>query len=258
VRSNGAESHGGGADIPTVSGRVAIVTGASRGIGRATALRLARRGANVVTTARSAAPLDELAAAIAGAGGSCLPVPGDASDEHDVQRTIDEAIRAFKRIDILVNNAGIGILGPLKDASVADFDQTMAANVRSVFLFSRAVITRMIAQGGGAIVNVASLAGIAAFPNTSLYNASKFAAVGMTRAMDRELREHNIKVTAICPAGVETDWAMGTGLTREQVAGLDRLSPDTVAEAILFALTQPANARVAELIVYPMSEDGHQ
>jgi len=76
--------------------------------------------------------------------------------------------------------------------------------------------------------------------------------------VDRELREHNIKVTAICPAGVETDWAMGTGLTRGQVAGLDRLSPDTVAEAIVYALVQPANARVTEVIVYPMSEDGHQ
>ena len=221
-------------DMTTASGRVAIVTGASRGIGRATALLLASHGARVVTTARSAALLNELAAAIARTGGFCLAVPGDASEEHDVDRTIEETIRVFGRIDILVNNAGIGILGPLKDASVVDFDRTIAANVRSVFLFSRAVIPRMIAQGGGAIVNVASIAGIVAFPKTSLYNASKFAVVGMTRAMDRELREHNIKVTAICPAGVETDWAIGTGLTREQVAGLDRLDPDTVAEAIVY------------------------
>jgi len=160
-----------GAGSTAVEGRVAIVTGASRGIGRATAVLLASRGASVVATARSAAPLEELTAQIAAAGGSCLPVPGDASEEGDVGRAIDETIRAFGRIDILVNNAGIGILGPLKDASVADFDRTMAANVRSVFLFSRAVIPGMIAQGGGAIVNVASIAGIAAFPNTSLYNA---------------------------------------------------------------------------------------
>ncbi len=238
--------------------RVAIVTGASRGVGRATAVLLAREGAKVVCTARTTPLLEEVAAAIAGAGGTALVAPGDASREEDVARVVGLARATWGRVDILVNNAGIGILGPLQGARTEDFDRTMAANVRSVFLYSRAVIPEMVAQGGGSIINVASISGIKAFANVGVYCASKFAVVGLTRSMDLELREHNIKVTAICPAGIDTDWAIGTGLYRDEVAKLDRLRPETVAETILFAATQPANARVTELIVYPMSEEGHQ
>jgi meso-butanediol dehydrogenase / (S,S)-butanediol dehydrogenase / diacetyl reductase len=244
--------------MTSLQGQVAIVTGASRGIGRATALLLGAQGATVVAMARSGADLEAVAAAIEEAGGTCLVVQGDASVEADVHRTVRATVERFGRVDILVNNAGIGILGPLVEMSADDFDATMAANVRSVFLFTRAVVPGMIERKRGSIVNVASISGIASFPNVSIYCASKFATIGLTRALDRELREHNIRVTAICPAGVETDWAMGTGLTREAVAGQDRLDPGTVAEAIRFALTQPPNARVTELIVYPMSEDGHQ
>ena len=239
-------------------GQVGIVTGASRGVGRATAVLLAREGVRVVCTARSAGQLEEVGAEIKAAGGTALVVPGDAAREEDVARVVDRARNEWGRVDILVNNAGIGILGPLQDASAEDFDLTMAANVRSVFLYSRAVIPGMISQGGGSIINVASISGIKAFANVGVYCASKFAVVGLTRSMDLELREHNVKVTAICPAGIDTDWAIGTGLDRDEVAKLDRLRPETVAETILFAATQPANARVTELIVYPMSEEGHQ
>ncbi len=238
--------------------QVAIVTGSSKGVGRATAVLLAREGARVVCTARTAPLLEEVAEQITRAGGTSLVAPGDASREEDVARVVGLTREAWGRVDILVNNAGIGILGPLQDARTEDFDLTMAANVRSVFLYSRAVIPGMIAQGGGSIINVASISGIKAFANVGVYCASKFAVVGLTRSMDLELREHNVKVTAICPAGIDTDWAIGTGLDRDEVAKLDRLKPETVAESILFAATQPANARVTELIVYPMREEGHQ
>lgn len=107
-------------------------------------------------------------------------------------------------------------------------------------------------------MNIASITGLKGFGGASVYAATKFATVGLSRSLDIELREKNIKVTAICPAGVETTWAFGTGLTREAVAGLDRLDPSTVAEAVIYAVKQPANARVTELVIYPMSEEGHQ
>lgn len=241
-----------------LSGRVAVVTGASRGIGRATALELARLGATVVTMARSAEPLADLSAEIRAIGSDTLAIPADAAVADDVTRVVETAVAQFGRIDILVNNAGIGILGPLSQTTVEDFDRQIATNVRSVFLFCRAVIPVMEQQGGGSIVNVASISGLKGFANASVYCATKFATIGLSRSLDIELRERNIKVTAICPAGVSTDWAIGTGLTREDVADLDRLRPETIAEAIRYVVTQPANTRVTELVIYPMIEQGHQ
>lgn len=238
--------------------RVAIVTGASRGIGRATALELARRGAAVVATARSAERLTDVVEQMRANGSEAIAVPGDAAVPGDVGRVVEAALARFGRIDILVNNAGIGILGPLSETSVEDFDLQLATNVKSVFLFCRAVIPVMERQGGGSIVNVASISGLKGFANASVYCATKFATIGMSRSLDIELRERNIKVTAICPAGVNTDWAIGTGLSREDVVDLDRLRPETIAEAIGYVVSQPANTRVTELVIYPMIEQGHQ
>ena len=241
--------------MPSLEGRIALVTGASRGIGRATVRALVAEGAKVVATARST---DALAALSKDYGESIATVPGDAGSEVDVERVVQAGLDVFGRIDILVNNAGIGILGPLAETSSADFDLQVATNFRSVFLFCRAVIPVLESRGGGNIVNIASITGLKGFGGASVYAATKFATVGLSRSLDIELREKNIKVTAICPAGVETTWAFGTGLTREAVAGLDRLDPSTVAEAVIYAVKQPANARVTELVIYPMSEEGHQ
>lgn len=241
--------------MPGLENQIALVTGASRGIGKATVAALVGEGAKVIATARSS---DALAALSDQFGSSVVVVPGDAANAADVERVVKTGVDVFGRIDILVNNAGIGILGPLADTTIADFDQQMATNVRSVFLYCHAVIPLLEAQGGGKIVNIASISGLKGFGNASVYVASKFATIGLSRSLDIELREKNIKVTAICPAGVNTDWAIGTGLTREGVAGLDRLSPSTIAEAVVYAVKQPANARVTELIIYPMIEQGHQ
>ncbi|MCL4458713.1 MAG: SDR family oxidoreductase [Chloroflexi bacterium] len=238
--------------------QVAIVTGASKGIGRAISLSLAREGAAVVCMARTKSKLDELMEQIRSFGGMAMPIPGDVTVEADVERVVSETLREFGKVDILVNNAGIGILALLGDLSTKDYDLTMDTHMKGTFLFSRAVVKSMIAQHNGYIVNIASISGLKGFARASVYCASKFAVIGFSRSLDLELREHNIKVCAICPAGVDTDWAIGTGLEKEQVAGLDRLKPETIADAVLFAVTQPKNSRVTEIIVYPMVEEGHQ
>jgi 3-oxoacyl-[acyl-carrier protein] reductase len=241
--------------MPGLENQIALVTGASRGIGKATVAALIAEGAKVVATARSA---DALAALADQFGDSVVGVPGDASSESDVEAVVKAGLDAFGRIDILVNNAGIGILGALAETSIEDFDRQVATNVRSVFLYCHAVIPVLEGQGGGKIVNIASISGLKGFGGASVYVATKFATIGLSRSLDIELREKNIKVTAICPAGVDTDWAIGTGLTREGVAGLDRLAPSTIADAVVYAVKQPANARVTELVIYPMIEQGHQ
>jgi NAD(P)-dependent dehydrogenase (short-subunit alcohol dehydrogenase family) len=239
-------------------GGVALVTGASRGIGRATAVLLAKAGMRVVATARSEDDLKSLRGEIEGAGGTVTIAPGDATCQSDVERVVATAMNAYGRIDVLVNNAGIGILGRLVDTPVEDFDRQVAANLRSVFLYSRLTVPHLIAGGGGNLVNIASISGLKGFAGASTYVATKFAVIGLSRSLDIELGPLGVKVTAICPAGVDTDWAIGTGLKREDVAKVDRLRPETIAEAVLYAIAQPANARVTELVIYPMSEGGHQ
>ncbi|MFC0528998.1 SDR family oxidoreductase [Phytohabitans kaempferiae] len=241
-----------------LDGRVAIVTGASRGIGRETAILLAAQGAHVVLTARKQAELDDVVAKIQAAGGAASAVPGDASSPTDVTRVVEHARAVPGRLDILVNNAGVGILGPLAAMSVEDFDTQMAINVRSVFLYTRALIPILEKLGGGNIVNVASISGLAGFAGASAYSATKWATVGLSRGLDKELSPKGIKVTAVCPAGVDTTWAFNTGIDPAEVANVERLKPQTVAESIAFAINQPANARLTELVVYPMSENGHQ
>lgn len=242
------------ADNKDLLGRVAIVTGASRGIGRAIALALAARGATLVVTARSKSLLDELASEIRGQGGQAVPVVGDVGDAKDVRRVVQVATRDFDRVDIMVNNAGVGVLAPVTEITDDDFSSMMNSNFVGTFLYSREVVPIMTRQGGGMIVNIASISGLKGFANATVYCASKFATIGFARALDLEVREKNIKVVSICPAGVDTDWAIGSGKVR--TPGL--LSPDTVADAVIYAVTQPENCRVPEIILYPMSEEGHQ
>jgi len=244
--------------MSSLTGRVALVTGASRGIGRATAELLAAQGAHVVLTSRNQADLDAVADAIRQAGGAATAVAADVADVDQMERVFAAAEAVDGRFDILVNNAGIGILGRLTTMTDEDFDDQVRSNVRSVFVGCRRMVPVLERLGGGNIVNVASISGLVGMAGASVYSMTKWATVGLSRALDKELSPSGIKVTAICPAGVETTWAFGTGIDPAAVADADRLAPSTIAESILFAINQPANARVSELVVYPMSENSYQ
>ncbi len=219
-----------------LEGKVAIITGASAGIGQASARALAREGARLVLTSRRP---DRLAALIEEArsfGGDGLAVVGDAREEATALKTVDAA-KAFGRIDILINNVGVGNYKKLVDTSLDDYVQMMDVNVRSTFLFTRHVAPIMVEQGEGLILMVSSMAGVYGFPGEAVYCATKFAQVGFAQGLDKELRPHGIKVGTINPGGVKTEFAIGKGRTEAGVAQSDMLEADDVAAAIHFACT---------------------
>jgi 3-oxoacyl-[acyl-carrier protein] reductase len=185
--------------------RVVIVTGASSGLGAAVARRFAAQGDTVVLTARRADRLRSIADEInhsAKREDAALWLAGDAARQETAEAVVALAIQRFGRVDVLVNNAGLGRYCALVDTTAEQYDELMDANVRSGFVFSRAVVPPMIAQESGTIVFISSVAGLAGAPNEAVYCASKFAQVGMAQALDAELRKHGIKVQAICPGGI--------------------------------------------------------
>jgi 3-oxoacyl-[acyl-carrier protein] reductase len=237
-----------------LDGKVAIITGASAGIGRAAALALAREGARLVLTARRQERLERLASEVRPFGAEPVITVGDARQEQTAERTIEAALKAFGRIDILVNNAGVGKYKSLVDTSADDYDEMMDANMRSTFLFSRRAAPVMLEQKDGLILMIASMAGVYGFAGEATYCATKFAQVGFAQGLDNELRPHGIKVGVICPGGVKTEFAIGHGRTEAGVAGSAMLAADDVAEAVLFACTQPRGARIIEIQMRTMAE----
>jgi 3-oxoacyl-[acyl-carrier protein] reductase len=237
-----------------LSGKVALITGASAGIGYATGLALAEAGADLVLTARRKERLDQLAAAANAHGVRATIVVGDATQEETAVACVAAATREFGRLDILINNVGIGNYKNLVDTTAADYDEMMDANVRSTFLFARHAVPPMIAQQSGTLLMVSSMAGIYGFANQAVYCATKFAQVGFAQSLDKELRPHGIKVGVICPGGVKTEFALGKGRTPESVAASGMLDPADVAAAILLACTQSPKARIIEVQLRTMDE----
>ena len=237
-----------------LAGKVALITGASSGIGRASALALAQEGAHLVITARRENRLQELAAAIQTTGGLSALILGDASEEETAQRCVTAAVQTFGRLDILINNVGVGNYKNLVDTSAAEYDEMMDSNVRSTFLFTRHAVPVMIKQASGTILMISSMAGLYGFPGEAVYCATKFAQVGFAQALDKELRPHGIKVGVICPGGVKTEFALGKGRTEQGVATSGMLEPEDVASAVLLACTQGPNARIIEVQMRTMNE----
>ncbi len=231
-------------------GKVAIITGASSGLGRSTAAALSTAGAYTVLIARRAEPLQQLAQTLH----NSVPIPGDAADPATAQQACEAALRTFGGIDILVNNAGIGNYKTFAETTLQDFDTMMHTNVRSGFVFSQAVLPTLLQQRSGNIVFVSSVAGLVGVSNESIYCASKFAQVGFGQALAEELHPYGIKVTVLCPGGIKTEFAVGNGRTEQSVQDSTMMNPDDTAASILFAVTQPANVRVTQMTVRHMGK----
>jgi NADP-dependent 3-hydroxy acid dehydrogenase YdfG len=231
-----------------LAGKVAVVTGASRGIGASVARALAAQGARLGLASRSG---DDLGIADA------VALPTDVRDRAQVQALVDATVERHGGLDILVANAGVGAYGPLVDLDPAHLDEMIDTNVKGVLYAAAAAVPHLIARGGGDLVSVASEAGRRGLPNEAVYCASKFAQVGFTRALDHELRPHGIRCTNVCPGGVATDFAMedGRGRTPEMPELAGMMDSQDVTEAVLFVLTRPRGHRILELAMRPMTEE---
>lgn len=233
--------------MTTLEGKVAVVTGASRGIGAAVARMLADQGVKLGLASRSG---DDLG--ISGAVARAT----DVRDRAQVAALVDETVARHGGLDIVVANAGVGAYGPFVDLDPALSDEMMDVNANGVIITAAATVPHLIAQGAGDFVSVASEAGRRGLPFEAVYCASKFAQVGFTRALDHELRPQGIRCTSVCPGGVATDFAMeeGRGRTPEMPELAGMMSADDVAEAVLFVLTRPRGHRILEVAFRPMTE----
>ena len=228
-----------------LAGRVALVTGASRGIGAAVARRLADAGVGLGLGSRSGGDLG-----IAGA----VALACDVRDCAQVDALVAATVAAHGRLDIVVANAGVGAYGPFLELDPEQLELMIDVNLKGVIYTARAALPHLLAAGGGDFVALASVAGVRAFPGEAVYNASKFGQVGFTRALDGELRERGVRCTSICPGGVATDFAIGTGRS-EVMPELDAMmSAGDVADVVMFALTRPRGMRLLTTTFRPMSE----
>lgn len=238
--------------VKRLSGKVAIVTGSSSGIGKAIALTFGREGARVVIAARRQAVCERTVAQIRTEHGEAISIPTDVTDELQVERLFSETIRQFGRLDLLVNNAGIGASGRLVDMSTEAFDRVIETNLRGTFLCARAGFGQMMQDGGGVILNMSSVAGVQAWAGTGAYSASKHGIMALTKAMADEGRHHKIKVCAICPGGVADE------LVDASPADIERsgaISPFDVAETCVYLATLGPNAIVQQVVIDRMMAD---
>ena len=237
-----------------LAGRIALITGASKGIGRAVALALAAEGAEVAVTARDRGSLESLVREMEGQGVGGLAVAADATSEQDVERVRQAVLQRFGRVDILVNNVGIARYAPFSELTLQDYDWMMNTNMRSSFLFTRAFLGPMVQRGAGWVVFVASVSGLFGFPGETAYCASKHAQVGFAKALDREVADKGVKVSVIAPGGVNTEHAFGTGRSAGDPSLQGYLEAGDVAQAVLFAVTQGPKSRSFLIGLRPMSE----
>jgi 3-oxoacyl-[acyl-carrier protein] reductase len=230
-----------------LAGRVALVTGGSRGIGRATALRLAGLGAVVAICGRDREALDATSAALNRMTKGSLAQVADVTRSEDVAKLVAATEAKLGAIAILINNAGIGLFGPAHEKTEADWDRVLNSNLKSVFLVSRAVAPSMIREGRGDIINISSLAGHNAFAGGGIYCASKWGVQGLSACMAEDLREHGIRVSVICPGSVATEFS-GRG---PKDAG-KALKAEDVAHAVAAVVTQGAGSFISEIQLRPL------
>jgi NADP-dependent 3-hydroxy acid dehydrogenase YdfG len=228
----------------TVEGKVALITGASRGIGAAVARMLAEHGVKLALASRSG---DDL-------GLDAVAQSCDVRRLDELESIVRATVERFGRLDILVANAGVGAYGPFLDLSPEHLDEMIDVNLKGTLYAVRAALPHLLESGQADIVTLASEAGRRGLPYEATYCASKFGQVGFTRALDHELREHGVRCTNVCPGGVATDFALEEGRGRSPEALPGMMTADDVAEVVLFVLTRPRNHRILETAFRPVTE----
>lgn len=231
------------------SARTALVTGATDGIGRATAFALGRAGWQVGCCARTPANVETLLVQLGDAGIRAAGRPGDVGDEREARSVVRHVQEVLGPVDALVNNAGVLIAKPFDQLTLADWDRTMATNLRSLYLMTREVLPEMRRRRRGSIVNVASLAGRNGFIGGTAYAASKHAVLGFSKSLMLETRGDDIRVIAICPGSVDTGMIRGQPLVKADPTKI--LRPEDVAATIVHVLELPDRALVSELDIRP-------
>lgn len=231
----------------TLTGQVAIITGAGRGIGAAIARKLSDLDASTVLCGRTRSQLDSVAQKIVQAGGKAQVIPCDVTNLQSVEKTAEQIESSFGRLDILVNNAGIGGFGgPLYRLPPDEWDRIMNTNLRGVYFTTRAFAPMMIRARSGHIINISSLAGKNALPNGAAYAASKWGLNGLSYSLAEELRAHNIRVSVICPGSTNTDLSPHEGKDPARM-----LQPEDVAHVVTMLVTQSERSFVSEISLRP-------
>ncbi|MGH8861210.1 MAG: SDR family oxidoreductase [Jatrophihabitantaceae bacterium] len=231
---------------------VVAVTGASAGIGCATARQLVEAGARVAVQARRVERLSDLVEELGEK--NVVAIPGDVADPSAAEALVGGAAEQFGRLDSIVVNAGIGRYGGILDATDEDLRTMMRTNIEGTVWAVRAAVRRMRPAGGGDIVVISSVAGIRGGGNEAVYAATKFAQLGLAGSLDREVRDDGIRVSAICPAGTHTEFAIGLGRTEGDPALDDFLMAEDVAHAVVTVLQQPRRMRTTQWNMYSMAE----
>jgi 3-oxoacyl-[acyl-carrier protein] reductase len=229
-----------------LAGKVALITGASRGIGFAIARRLGRMGARVAICGRDQAKLDQAASSLRGEKIETLAMQADVARDDQISALVQKTQMEFGPIDILVNNAGIGLFGPFHEFGETHWNSVIDTNLKSVFLASRAVAQEMIRRQAGHIINISSLSGKSAFAGGAIYCASKWGLLGLTGSMAEDLRGYGVRVSAICPGSVATDFAGHGGKDPSKL-----LQPDDVAHAVAALVTQAPGSFISEVHIRP-------
>lgn len=244
-----------------LDGKVALITGASSGIGEATALALAAEGAKVALAARRAERLQKLEKQITDGGGKALSLVTDIADEAQATEMVHKTNSNFGSVDILVNNAGVMLVGPVEGADTSDWQRMININLMGLMYATHAALPLMKAQGGGHIVNISSVAGRVAIPNYAVYNATKFGVGAFSEALRKEVYKDKIRVTVIEPGGVATELVEHISnpeskqQTQEFVQSMTVLESEDIAAAIAYAVTQPPRVNVNEILIRPTDQE---
>lgn len=227
--------------------KIALVTGGGRGIGRATALALAKAGAKIAVTARTTKEIDEVAKLINELGGTAIAVEADLTSERDIKRLISETESSLGQVDILVNNAGALKLSPIAQTSTEMWDELFSVNLRAVFLTCREVLPQMIERCSGRVINVGSMAGRRGYEEQGAYCASKHGLIGLSKVMALETQKYGIRVHVLAPGGVMTELSRHLRESRGGADDSNWMSAEEVAAAVLYLCTQTGPAITDEL-----------